>query len=211
MTEVIEHLDLEDDYPEYVDETWGYAWAAWDTLSAHVIARHDDIVAESIEDDPAGLTNLERWALVRNQKRRGESFLDTLRLILSNHEDQAGLNMPEIFEFAVRALASHELFDEAEHAETTLEEHWPEYEGSALARVTRKVLEGEDANQVVSDLLESWADDVDRLIELANELRYLGKLDAVRTTLAAAQRVAEKADDRPSLLDIQLFLETLPE
>ncbi len=205
----IEHLDLEDDYPEYVDETWGYAWDVWDTTHARNISRHRKILAEGSDDDPAGLSNFDRWALVRHQQESGEPFLDSLRLMLTSPQDHGGLNLPEIFEFAIRALAHHGLFDEAEHAEQKLEELWPEYPGLSLASMTRKALEGRDREELAHEAIESWSEDVDQLIDFAKEWRYLGESEMARKTLSAARSIAQTNDDRPSLLDIELMLSEL--
>lgn len=212
----LDHTDIEDNYADYVQDTWGYAWDAWDVLPADVIRRHDHLLKTDTAVDTidlASLTNFERWALVSHDEKSVR--LESLRLIISSSEDSPGLNLAEVFDFAVRAFSDEELFDEALHVEEKLVEKWPEYPGLALARLYRELREGQPTEPAVARVLENVEDTeemkVDLWIEVAEELLALGLVSHARDVLERGRSVAIERDDRPSLLDIDLILEEAPQ
>lgn len=206
--------DIEDNYPEYLEDERGYTWDAWDVLPANVIRRHDAIVDSTAEElsrlDPAGLDDLDRWALARASRAVGdqERFLDATRLILASDEEHRGISYADVFVAAIEAFADEGLGDEAMLHLATLRERWPDD-----ARATRLAVYVAARSGILETAVEralvDAAEDAELLYEIAEDLVVIAPRAAARI-LAKASAQAH-AESRVSLqLDIELLRAKLP-
>lgn len=208
--------DIEDNYPEYLDDELGYAWDAWDILPADVIRRHDALVAatqsELADIDPAGLDDLDRWAYARACRRAGDidGFLEAARLVLASEQGHRGLNYPDVYVATIQAMARAERIDEANLHLEQLRERWPEDTRSVrLAVFVASVWDVASAREALNDAIEHHQDDAELLFEIAEDLHVTERPELCREALLAVEAAAERTGATAVLVDVTVFREKL--
>lgn len=200
--------DIEDNYPEYLEDELGYAWDAWDVLPADVIRRHDSIVTASAHEldsiDPAALDDLDRWAYARACRRSGDvdGFLSAARLVVASKEAHHGLQYAEVFIATIGLMATEGLGDEALLHLSEFRERWPE--DSRAVRLEASVTIRQDPQKAIDTALTDAADDADRLFEIAEDVAQLHPTGAEQL-LQAAESLARGEEATSLLLDIDLL------
>lgn len=206
--------DIEDNYPEYVEDVRGYAWDAWDVLPADVIRRHDAIQDASPTEltalDPAGLDDLDRWAYARASRAAGDvdGFLEAARLVLASKEDHRGLSYVDVHVSAIEALASAGHVDEASLHLATFRSRWPD-DRRATRLAVWIAARGPDLDAAITDALSEAANDGDLLYEISEDLAAAGASAEALAVLAKAEGVATSEGRRALMLDIALLRDQL--
>lgn len=205
--------DIEDNYPEYLDDERGYQFDAWDVLPADVVRRHDAIAqadaARLAELDPAGLDDLDRWAYARASRNAGDQsgFLAGARLIITSTEDHRGLDYADVFVAVIEAHADAELGDEAALHLRTFRERFPD-DGRAVRLEVYLAARTERLADVLTAAINEVRDDAERLFEIAEDLASVDDAASGRVLDRAAQ-LATQQRQRSLLLDIALLRDVL--
>lgn len=208
--------DIQDDYPEFLDDQLGYAWDAWDVLGSDEIRRHDAIAASTAEElaglDPEAMDDLDRWAFARAARRLGDAdaFLRATRLLLDPKGTHRGLEYREIFAVAVQVLGEQGAFEEAELHLQVMSESWPH--DTDVERLSARVAFLSDparGTQAFSSLLARWSDQPELLFEVATDLVALGDRTFAETALQACVEAAQATGEEAALVDVALLREEL--
>ncbi len=198
---------IEDDYPEYLEETRGYAWDAWDLLDDEATRRHDERLhagAEALEARDAG-DDLEQWATIRALTRLGEEAraLAMLDALLAGERAHLALNYDELYAEAVeRALRVG-----ADAA--ALLERWrassPEHD-LTLWHILH-ALASDDAQSAATGLGHACArGDAEELCDLGDALARHGYGEYAREAWERAEVAAREAGMTAVLVDLALRL-----
>ncbi len=204
--------DLEDDYPEYVEEELGYQWDAWDVVTTAQMRRHDAILAGARDGLQVGeLNDLERWAWARAARRAGDDagFLAAALAILRAPTDHVAIDYRDVTVAAAIASAKAGSHGEAfELLEGGLQ-RWPEDQDLLRCRALVRISEGKSSPQdVVAEMLEGHADAPEMLFELAEDLREGHPRESLRIIDSLERTLA---DDSSTRVDIALLRADLVE
>lgn len=208
-----------DDYDEYVDDEYGYQYHAWEVISASESARHDAIRLASkeelphFEEDPAALTDLERWALARRRLHLGDQdrYLELVEPILTGPVDHPSLLYPEIFADAARQYARLNDLPRARGLVEEIGEKWPPFkEALPLLQAQLLLFAGDPAaaDQKYEELIAP-SPDVDLILEIAEDFAAQGQKDFAVNWLQRAEEEARSSGDTASLVDVELLRASL--
>ena len=207
-----EHQDLVDDYPDYLEDTLGYRFDARDVLTLGELHRHDDLLhadPTTLEElDLEALDDLQRWAVGRNARRRGdtEAFVEAARLVLGGATDHAAIAYAEVYEATVGVLIDAGRFDEAAALLQRFREEHPDaqqVDGLEVRLAYRRdPLEGRATAEA---LATAHPDDGELRYELAEDLLAMGMVEEAARWLDEAEAVAVRTADRPLQGDVTLL------
>ncbi len=205
------HRSIEDNYPEYLDQAFGYAYEVADVMTQAEIARHEGIVHASADEldalDPSALDDFDRWALARAWRRLGEveRYLDTARLLLASEAEHPVIIYSEISRGVALDLADAGRLDEALEQ---LRVHLQRWDSDIQARELKGIIEfvatGDDAT-ALEELVAEFPDDAELRLDIAEDLWRFGGIEAARTWVHNARSAAVASDDRAALVDIELL------
>jgi tetratricopeptide (TPR) repeat protein len=207
--------DIEDNYPEYPEDEYGYTYDAWDLLTLEETDRHDELITSSPEVleslDTDELDDLERLAVARASRRIGETdrFITTCREMLESESRHPAIVYPEIAIFAGRELAS----DDKPRALAWLDEFYERAQELMEGRILRAVLQTlvSDESELMDSIIEEYGDEAEMYYEVAEEFDRQGDTDAARSWLEQAREKANATGDRATLIDVDLLARELPE
>ncbi len=201
--------DLEDNYPEYLDDALGYAYSAWDaTPEAEVLAHDRVLFADSMDGlDPAGLSDLERWAYARRAAKSGdtEAFVSATEMILASKEPHPALAIEEIYVRAIDVVADAQRFDEADEWVARLKKAFPEYEDLPLIEAILVARQDAGRGHVALEKLVASDIDDETWIDLVSELLRIGRRELALTWISLAKRRLTETKNRTGLVDIRLL------
>ncbi|MFB6262776.1 MAG: hypothetical protein ABEL76_03975 [Bradymonadaceae bacterium] len=208
-----------DDYPYYLDQTWGYSYRARDVVSVAALERHDELV----EADPGTLGDVDvgelddflTWAVARAARANGalDEFVDRVDGILTSDDDHPALNYREVHLTAARTCLRDGRFDRARDLLDSFEHRWPDRAMPARRESCLLALEAdgpEAARERVEAFLEVFTDP-EAALELAEDLNEVGSDELAGDALRKARRRAEERGDGALLVDIELLERRLGE
>ena len=205
--------DIEDNYPEYPEDEYGYTYDAWDLLSLSEVDRHDELeqapleVLDALDDE---LDDLERLAVARAFRRHGrdDDFIRLCRAILGSDERHPAVVYPEIAVFGARELAR----EDQPRARAWLDEFAEEIDELMEGRILQAVLEDllTDSSDLLDTLVEEYEDEPELYYEIAEEFLRQQAGEPAREWLQHARKKAEAVGDRTTLIDIELLEAQLP-
>lgn len=210
-----------DGYPEYVADELGYNYHASEVISASESSRHeairyaDNADLDDLEQRLEPLSDLERWALARRHLERGahQAYFTLANPLVDGDLDHPALHYPEIFVDIARRRAETDDLDAARELIDTIAETWPQFDDAIpllhaqLLLYAEKIDEAKPAYREVLDEHE----DIDLFIETAEDFQRCDAPEIARYWLRRAREAAEEADDRASLVDIELLSQSLPD
>lgn len=207
--------DIEDNYPDYLDDELGYVWEAWDILPADAIRRHDEIFAMGAGELRAlaldQLDDLELWAYARAQRRLGDqgAFLAALRVMFIAEGKHPAIDYADARASLIEALIdAGELPDAAQHLAEARSE-FPDDPAFVRLEVHHAFAAGEEAGAAtMASTIEAHGDDAELLYELAEDFARVGRPERARELLVIARRAAER-HARAALVDIELLEQRL--
>ncbi len=213
-----------DPYANYVDDELGYAYHAWEVISAQESRRLQQILhrpdRSPMEQRTAlePLSDLERWALA-NKARDADQlplYFDLLEPLRNGELDDPALNYAEIL---VDLARQHIRQDEQDEATAILDEirhQWPAIEDEVIdliaARLSLYSGDLDEAHQRLSTLLsqsEEFGDDVDLHVEIAEDFVHHDCPDHAEGWVERARQLATDQGDTASLVDLALIEDQL--
>lgn len=206
-----------DDYADYTDDELGYNYHASEVISASEANRLQQIkllrskklnALEKRLDDPS---DLQRWALARRRLADGDrpAYFKHVNAVVDSPMDHPALHYPEIFVDLARQHALDDDLDAALDVAARIEEHWPEL-SEAIPLLNAQLLlctgRPDDAHEAFEDALtELDGDDVDLLIETAEDFIRYDAFEHARVWLDHAEETAHDIGDDASIVDIKLL------
>ncbi|GEM_PF-3884651 len=195
--------DIEDNYPEFLNDTMGYAWNAWDILSQQDITLHDRI--RSGEEESNTLGDLGVWASCHHHlKAHNLSALieDGSRLFPLQEKTSQALAYDEIAAIIANAMIEDERFDDASQFLEARKKDFPDAVEIRISGFVLKagigdvqlgeVIENEDEQEFLFDLSEAFLEagfiDAARLSHQRCKALEVGKLSAIHVDLASMDR-----------------------
>jgi hypothetical protein len=208
--------NVEDNYPEYLEHEFGYAYEVDDVMSQAAIARHQTLLhadAAELEDtDVDGLDDFQRWAVARAWRRLGktERYVDGCRALLETDNAHPVIIYSEIS----RGLAHHLIdADRLDEARQILDEHFEHWASDVQARQLAAIIDLLEADNeaALEELCADYPDDAELRFEIAEDLWRFGRVEAARRWLERAGEVARSSGDHAALVDIELLGDRLAE
>lgn len=201
--------DIEDNYPEYVNETLGYSYDVWDVVPTSVRREHDRIIhldpAQLSAQTQATLPDVARWALARRLRQAGDvlGFLNIAQELAEKPEPAPGLNPHDIR--LAGALAACE--DAPERASTFIQALG---EGSPVFGFLKAVQVLDTDPEEASRLFEEWCkEDPEAHFDVAKYLCDRGHLAKGRIWIARTRDVANHTQLKSVLVDVALLEDSL--
>ncbi len=209
-----------DNYEQFLEDTYGYAYSARDIVSTDALERHDRLASEASADELAeinrDLDDFERLGLARGYLRTGEleAFADELDNLLDSEDVHPAITYSELPLLAAEVLTDHDRFDRAlDYLERAIE-RWPDHSIAARRQRALVVLhaDGPDAARSHYErLADNHPDDPELRFEFAEDLHAHGHPELARTWLQRARSTAERVGDRALLVDLELLKTRLAE
>jgi hypothetical protein len=214
---------IEDNYPEYIDDEFGYAYEIADRMTQREIARHDELLhadaaaldaldKNELEKNELGeLNDLELWATARARRRLGDEarYFAICEALLASDDEHPLIIYPEISRRVAfqRALAGD--LDPARARLAAHLERWPDdLQAEQLAAVLDFLASSDD--DAMRRLVERFPRDAEIRFEIAEDLWRLARPDAAFAWLDEARRVAT-LHDRATLVDVELLAARMSE
>jgi tetratricopeptide (TPR) repeat protein len=203
-----------DNYTSYLDETYGYAYAARDIVSIQDLERHDALLEGSEpgldERDPDELDDFLRLGMARGWRRQGrlERFLQVVDVVLNSDDDHPAVDYGEVYLLAARALVDDTRYERAlSMLERAIERsEYDDREYRQLKGVTlHQMGEHERAAECLDALADDHPDDVETYYEVAEDFARIGVEDVARRWISRAREVAERLGDRAVEVDLKLL------
>ncbi|MGM0558008.1 MAG: tetratricopeptide repeat protein [Myxococcota bacterium] len=206
--------DIQDDYPEYPEDEYGYTYDAWDLLNLGETDRHDRLLEAPLDElealDLETIDDLQRLAVARGFRRQGErqQFIRTCRQILKTDARHPALVYPEVSVFAAREMAR----EDPARALAWLEEFEDQADELMEGRILAAVLESKlkDSRSKLEALVDEHRDEPEMYYEVADEYLRQQLPDLARQWLGDAREKARSVGDRALLVDIELLEAKLP-
>lgn len=211
-----------DNYDEYTDDELGYNYHASEVISASEATCLQQIRlldAEEIDELEQRLdapSDLQRWALARRRLADGDRsrYFEHVQAIIEGNLAHPALHYPEIFVDLAREHAGDGALDAARDIVARIEDQWPDL-SEALPLLDAQLLlyagRPDDAHQAFVDALEDVDDDIDLLIETAEDFIDNDAPQFARQWLNRAEELAGEVGDGASVVDIELLRRQLPE
>lgn len=209
--------DIEDNYPEYLADTYGYAYDADDIVSIAAIRRHEALRrldAQGLEAvEVASLDDYQRWALGQAYLRHGDldGFLRIGALLLQSTDDHPALVYREISLRLADTLVEALRIREATSLLGRHLERWPDDLAALQLRAVIDVVADRSQTDRLDALAEAHADDPDFFVEVAELLGRLGQEPTAREWLDRAEACATRVGDGAIGVDIALLRDALGE
>lgn len=169
--------DIEDNYSEYLNDTTGYSWDAWDILTQAEIADHDKIFSGE-NPDTFNLKDLGIWAHCRRLFFEGDitTFIELGRTLFENQKTQSpALVYPEI-----AALISNMMIKEKQYdlVEIFLSARQKDYPKDVELKISGFILRASKDESLNEDLQK--LNDAELLFDITEGLLAAGFLNASR-------------------------------
>lgn len=209
------HRSIEDNYPEYLEQSYGYAYEVADVLSQAEIARHEKLThataAELDGVDLDGLSDLDRWTVARARRRLGQfdRYLEICSKLLDSDQEHPVVVYSEISRWVALDLADAGRLGAARQR---LKAHLQRWEGDVQARELIGIIEFIDADGddgYLKELAAEFPGDAELRFEIAEDLWRFGRVEAANDWVNQARRAAEASGDRAALVDIELLAERI--
>jgi hypothetical protein len=205
------HRSIEDNYTEYLEHEYGYAYEVADVMSQTAIARHDSLLHAGAEEldgvELDSLDDFQKWAVARSWRRLGDTdrFFETCRTLLDSEETHPVVIYSEISRWLAEELARAERLDEARQTLTAHLDRWPsDIQAREMIGII-DLLADQDDDARLRELVEEYPADAELRFEIAEDLWRFGKTDAAKSWLDEARQVAKSSGDQASLVDIELL------
>ena len=214
---------IEDNYPEYVLETFGYQYDALEVIDREALTRHDNLRhasreeleramgdGEGVERDAlAALAIAHRW----RELEALEESAEALEFILSA-PPHASVAIDEVFEFAILTRLTLKQYDRARHLLDAPPEWTESWHRLPLLSGLVATLEGDPSDG--ERMFDAYIDDEgaegergERCYETAELLSDYLEHELAKTWLVRARSRAEAEADRALLVDITLMEDKL--
>ena len=202
---------IEDNYPEYLEHEYGYAYEVADVMSQSAIVRHEELLHASAAELEAlavdSLDDFQTWAVARAWRRLGERerFYETGKKLLASDEEHPVVIYSEISRWIAQELTGAERLNEARELLERHLEKWPS-DVQAQELIAIVVLlgdEGDDAK--LRELADEYPADAELRYEIAEDLWRFGRQEAAMRWLDEARETAEQSGDDAALVDIELL------
>lgn len=202
---------VEDNYPEYLEHEYGYAYEVADVMSQAEIARHEELLhadASALETvDTDNLDDFQKWAVARAWRRLGDHdrFLEIARALLDSDEEHPVVIYSEISRWVAHELAGAEKLDEAK---ALLDRHLQRWESDVQARELAAVvafLKDDADDSQLQALAAEFPADAELRYEIAEDLWRFGRRQAAEQWLEEARRAADQSADEAVKVDIELL------
>lgn len=210
---------LGDPYDEYLEDEWGYAYAAWSGFTQQELRRHDELLhgdialLEALEEDD--LDDLQRFAVARAWRRQGnlENYLLWgLRVAYSKAEHPA-LVYPDVVARLTLDLARAADTERARALLLNYRERWTELKVEAQhLEINIALLAGdsEQAQTLYESLMTELQDEgALPALELAEDALASAQEALAIQWLEDARQRALDTKDSALLVDIELFAREL--
>ncbi|QDG49811.1 hypothetical protein FIV42_03370 [Persicimonas caeni] len=202
---------IEDNYPEYLEHEYGYAYEVADVMSQAEIMRHEELLhadtatLEGLELD--SLDDFQKWAVARAWRRLGdhERFLDVSKQLLDSQKEHPVVIYSEISRWVAQELAGA---DKLEDAKDLLTKHLARWDSDVQARELMGIVEfltAEGDDSTLRQLADEYPADAELRYEIAEDLWRFGKHRAAERWLDEARQAAEQSGDEAALVDIELL------
>ncbi len=148
--------DIEDNYPEYLNDTLGYEWDAWDNLTQAEIADHDKILEGDAPENYA-LKDLGIWAHCRYLLLGGnlEAFIEYGRTLFdSENKKSSALIYPEIAALICNTMSKSEDEYDIEGFLSTRRKEAPENAELLVAEYIFKATKNENLESEFKEIKE---------------------------------------------------------
>ena len=183
--------DIEDNYSEYLNDTTGYAWDAWDILTQAEISDHDEILAGS-KADAFDLKDLGIWASCRRLFLDGniEAFIELGRTLFENKKTQSpALVYPEIAALISNMMIKEGQFDLVGVFLSARQKDYPGNVDLKISEFILKASKGEDTNTDLEKI-----GDVELLFDITEGLLTAGFIDAAKSCFSVCR---DKVGNKP--------------
>ncbi|MFP4598920.1 MAG: tetratricopeptide repeat protein [Persicimonas sp.] len=208
---------IEDNYPEYVEQVYGYAYEVDDVMSQQALARHDELLRATPDQleqvDVGSLDDFQLWAVARAWRRQGDfdRFVEFSERLLSSDNQHPVVIYSEISRGLARELAG---VGRLQDARERLETHLQEWEGDVQARQLAGVIDvleddEQDNDEQLRRLAREFPSDAELRFEIAEDLWRFGSHQPAEKWLDEAREVARETGDHATLVDIELLADKL--
>ncbi len=209
-----------DPYPEYVDDEFGYAYHAWEVISAREskrlqkILHLDELSPREQSQAMAPLSDLERWALARKALRQDQPllYLELVDPIAQGDMTNPALHYAEIL---VDLARHHLLQGQEDTCDAILEKmkaQWPDFEDVVFdiikARLTLQDGRHDEAHDALNTHLgrsEELGDDIDLHFELAEDFLNAQSPYHAQIWSQRTRQLAQRDGDDATLVDLDLL------
>lgn len=207
---------VEDDYPEYPEQSFGFAYEVDDVMSQGALRRRDELMcadAATLEQlDVDNLDDFERWTAAHAWRRLGEEarFVEIAQNILASEDSHPVIVYSEISRGLAWLFITEKRYGEAAEILDAHSERWPDdLQGEQLAALLAHLRDDDGAQ--LEELASEHPGDAELRYEFAEDLWQLGRHQAAKRWLEKARRAANETGDRAVLVDITLLEERLEE
>lgn len=205
---------VEDDYPEYPEQSYGFAYEVDDVMSQRALRRRDELLGADAaalgELDIDRLDDFERWTAAHAWRKLGEQtrFVQLARRVLASEEAHPVIVYSEISRGIAWLFITEERYEEAGEVLETHRDRWPDdLQGRQLAALLA-YLRGDDSARLEA-LASEHPDDAELRYEFAEDLWQLGRHEEASRWLEKAREAATASGNRAALVDIALLEERL--
>lgn len=205
---------VSDNYERYLEDEYGYAYAARDILPLRLLESHDRLV-----DDPHGaletrefeaLDDFEKFGYARGLADEGdlETFAAVLDALLDSDDDHDGLQYHEIPLFGARVALRHGVPERATDWLKRGVEQWPDRARPARllrARIALRSEEPDRAASIYEALVDDHPNDPELRFEIAEDLASEGYETQASDWISRARETAERVGDTSIEVDLDVL------
>jgi predicted Zn-dependent protease len=205
---------VSDNYDRYLQDEYGYAYAARDILSLRILESHDRLA-----DDPHGalgdrtvddLDDFERFGYARGLADEGdlESFADVFEELLESDDDHDGLQYHELPLYGANVALRHGAAERAHQWLRHGVDRWPYRARPARllqARIALRADDGERASSIYESLTADDPDDPELFFEIARDLASEGFDSDAADWASRARETAQRVGDTSVEVDIDVL------
>ena len=207
-----------DDYESYLEEEYGYAYAAREIVPLQELESHDALLADP--DNGLGgrgvddLNDFELLGRARGYRRAGqtEAFLETTERIFGDNPNHPAVDYAEVHLLAALGFSQAGDVQRAVGLLDKCADNWSDMvvaAGQLKAVVLIQAGRNQDAQAVYDGLADSHGDDPEMFFEIAEDLVRLGEPDRASAWLDRAATTAERVGDDALSVDIRLLREQI--
>lgn len=201
---------VEDNYPEYLEHEYGYAYEVADVMSQAALEQHETLLhaePQALEAlELSELDDFQIWAVARAWRRAGrfDRFLEVTRRLLSSEDEHPVVIYAEISRWVAAELAGDGRLEEASEL---LVEHLNRWDNDLQARELAAVVDflENDDDASIRRLGDEHPDDAELLYDIAEDLWRFDRLDAAGKWLDETRLVAERIGDEALIVDVELL------
>lgn len=184
--------DIEDNYSEYLNDTMGYQWDAWDALTQSDIADHDKILAGA---NPAefDLKDLGQWAYCRRLLSSGnvETFVEQGQMLFDSNKqsESSALAYAEIAALVCNMMIKSNQLEEAERFLSARQAEHPSDVELVISKFILAATRKEDINAELQNV-----EDAELLFDLTEGLLSAGFPEEAKASFSVCKK---KVGDQP--------------